>query len=100
MDWRRQAVVLNGAESHNDFWRVGYGNAEWMFGTRNVPYFWLDNGVAHGCPFTQPNLILGNSNLLTVTSIAVDRPGALLRSVLFARLRLSGKDREPKSHLG
>jgi len=22
MDWRRQAVVLNGAESHNDFWRV------------------------------------------------------------------------------
>ena len=23
-----------------------------MFGTRNVPYFWLDNGAAHGCSFT------------------------------------------------
>jgi len=20
-----------------------------MFGTRNIPCFWLDNGVAHGC---------------------------------------------------
>ena len=50
MDWRRQAVVVNGAESHKDLWRVGYGNAEWMFGTRNVPRFWLDKGVAHGCP--------------------------------------------------
>ena len=54
MDWRRQADVLNGAESHNDLWRVGHGNAEWMFGTRNVPCFWLDKGVAHGCPFTGP----------------------------------------------
>ncbi len=45
MDWRRQAVVVNGAESHKDFWRVGHGNAEWMFGTRNIPCFWLDNGV-------------------------------------------------------
>jgi hypothetical protein len=59
MDWRRQAVVLNGAESHNDLWRVGHGNAEWMFGTRNVPCFWLDKGVAHGCPFSPPRRVLG-----------------------------------------
>ena len=63
---------MNGAESHKDFWRVGHGNAEWMFGTRNVPWFWLDNGVAHGCPNTRSNLIPGDFSPLTAASIAVD----------------------------
>ena len=81
MDWRRQAVVLNGAESHNDFWRVGHGNAEWMFGTRNVPCFWLDNGVAHGCPNIRPSLNPGNSSPTIVTPTAVDQSSIWLRSL-------------------
>ena len=60
-DWRRQAVVVNGAESHKDFWCVGDGNAEGMFGTRSVPCFWFDNGVAHGCPRIETTRKQGDS---------------------------------------
>ena len=63
---------MNGAESHNDFWRVGHGNAEWMFGTRNVPCFWLDNGVAHGCP-EQTRLQLDDWGSISTDSLRIEQ---------------------------
>ena len=91
MDWRRQAVVLNGAESHNDFWRVGHGNAEWMFGTRNVPCFWLDKGVAHGCPFTQPSRLLGR--MVQLVALRAESESERALQLESARLATAGEPR-------